>query len=144
MKAEWLQWIPRVAMASFLAAGVLRWVLPEPLRNLQMAERVVSFGLFSLLLWLWLTRGWGRIGNAHPVWIGWLGLVGLTVLLAPGMLWVILAEDPINQAPPAWVNGLTLSGYPLVLVWACFRLKWSYGMMRKARRELAELLHEKE
>ena len=144
MKASWIKWLPITAMASFLASGVLRWILPEPLQNLQMAERVVSCGLFLLLLWLWLAKGYGKLGNAKPVWVGWLGLLGLSLLLAPGMLWVILAEDPAAQTPPRWLNALTLSGYPLVLLWAFYRLQWMYRMMQKARIDLAEQLSKKD
>ena len=130
MRLNWQKWVPITALAAFLASGVLSLVLPEPLQGLRMAQRVAALGLFLLLLWIWLAKASGNLGRARSAW---LGLLGLTLLVGPGIVWVILSPDPLETTPPAWLNGLTEFGYPLVLLWALFSIKTAYSGMKKYR-----------
>ncbi|MBI4463901.1 MAG: hypothetical protein HY647_04275 [Acidobacteria bacterium] len=128
-----LQWLPMTALAALLASGVLGLVFPEPFDSFRVPERLAAFGLCLLLVWLWLMKSSSGVGNQRLAWMGWVGLLGLTLLVGPGILWAIWAEDPEASAPPAWLNWLTLCGYPLVLVWAYQRLRAILGAVRKTR-----------
>lgn len=136
-------WFPIFAIAALLAGGVLRFVLPESMASLAMSERAAALGMLSLIVWLWATCGLGRIGKANPVWPGWLGLIGATLLFSPALLWVLLAIDPLGLRPPRWINRITIFSYPLILLWAVYRLQWAYSSARQAQRDLASLLEKK-
>ena len=111
--------------------------------SLAMSERAAALGMLSLIVWLWVTRGIGRIGRAKPVWPGWLGLMGTTLLFSPALLWVLLTNDPLGLRPPRWINRITIFSYPMILLWAVYRLQWAYSSARQAQRDLASLLEKK-
>ena len=125
MRPKWVNGVALVAVACFLASGVLRWVLPEHLQELRMADRVAASGLSLLLVWGWLWKWYARGRSGKPAWIGWLGLTGLTLLVAPGLLWVIVSIHFTESDPPGWMNLLTWCGYPLVAVWGYYEIRWS-------------------
>ncbi|HLA41406.1 MAG TPA: hypothetical protein VJ417_15495 [Candidatus Glassbacteria bacterium] len=126
-KSRRLRGVAMVALAVLIASAILGLVFPETFAILRVPERLAALGLFLLLIWLWLAKGYAK------GWISWLGLLGLTLLLGPGMFWAIWAESPETNAPPRWLNWLTLCGYPLVLAWACQRLCAMLVAVRRAR-----------
>ena len=143
MRPKWVNWVPIVAVACFLASGVLRWVLPEPLRDLRMAERVAASGLFLLLMWGWLAKWYAKRRGGKPAGVGWLGMVGLTLLVGPGLAWVIFSISPVASAPPDWLNWLTWLGYLPITVWGYYQIRWSHQAWKAAMTTLRNELGEK-
>ena len=131
-KSRTLRGVAMMALAVLLASAILGLVFGETFAILRVPERLAALGLLLLLIWLWLAKGYSK-GQGSASWISWLGLLGLTLLLGPGMFWAIWAESPETNDAPRWLNRLTLCGYPLIMAWACQRLCAILVAVRRAR-----------